>query len=113
MGSAFSDELLKQVDETMRKRFEEAHPGVAALYAARKFRLGGPVRVLGLAEGEFPEYRLTPAIHHYRQRADGGAESLQHFSSGMALLRPDLPAKLVGGLSQLFETLAPSMRCAE
>ena len=25
MGSAFSDELLKQVDETMRKRFEEAH----------------------------------------------------------------------------------------
>jgi sulfate adenylyltransferase len=38
----------------------EAHPGVAALYGAREVRLGGPVRVISLPPGEFPEYRLEP-----------------------------------------------------
>jgi sulfate adenylyltransferase len=40
---------------------DEKHPGVAALHAAREVRLGGPVRVIELPEGEFPEHRLTPA----------------------------------------------------
>jgi len=40
---------------------EEAHPGVAALYAAREVRIGGPLRVLELPKGEFPEHRLEPA----------------------------------------------------
>jgi sulfate adenylyltransferase len=40
---------------------EEAHPGVAALYAAREVRLGGTLQVLELPEGEFPESRLEPA----------------------------------------------------
>ena len=40
---------------------EEAHPGVAALYAAREVRIGGPLQVLELPEGEFPEHRLEPA----------------------------------------------------
>jgi sulfate adenylyltransferase len=40
---------------------EEAHPGVAALYAAREVRIGGTLQVLELPEGEFPEHRLEPA----------------------------------------------------
>ena len=33
---------------------------MAALYAAREVRLGGPVRVIALPPAEFPEYRLEP-----------------------------------------------------
>jgi sulfate adenylyltransferase len=40
---------------------EEAHPGVAALLAAREVRLGGALQVLSLPEGEFSESRLEPA----------------------------------------------------
>jgi len=40
---------------------EEAHPGVAALYSAREVRIGGPLQVLELPKGEFPEHRLEPA----------------------------------------------------
>ncbi len=41
---------------------EEAHPGVAALYAQSEVLLGGPVRVLEVpAHEDFPPYRLTPA----------------------------------------------------
>jgi len=40
---------------------EEAHPGVAALYAAREVRIGGTLQVLELPKGEFPEHRLEPA----------------------------------------------------
>jgi sulfate adenylyltransferase len=40
---------------------EEAHPGVAALYAAREVRIGGSLQVLELPKGEFPEHRLEPA----------------------------------------------------
>jgi sulfate adenylyltransferase len=40
---------------------DEAHPGVAAVYAEREVRLGGPVTVIDLPAGEFPEYRLEPA----------------------------------------------------
>jgi len=36
------------------------HPGVAALYASKPVRLGGPVTVIELPKGEFPEYRLEP-----------------------------------------------------
>lgn len=39
---------------------DAAHPGVAALYAARPVRLGGPLRVLELPPGEFAEHRLEP-----------------------------------------------------
>jgi sulfate adenylyltransferase len=51
--------------EEARKVFltdDEAHPGVAALYAAREVRLGGPVRVLDLPPArEFLDRRLEPA----------------------------------------------------
>jgi sulfate adenylyltransferase len=41
---------------------DEAHPGVAAVYAQGDMLLGGPVRVLELPEYEsFLQYRLTPA----------------------------------------------------
>ncbi|MEE8370136.1 MAG: sulfate adenylyltransferase [Dehalococcoidia bacterium] len=41
---------------------EEAHPGVAAVYAQGDVLLGGRLRVLALPQhGDFPEYRLTPA----------------------------------------------------
>jgi sulfate adenylyltransferase len=50
---------------------EEAHPGVAALYAAREVRLGGPVRVLELPVGEFPNYRLEPAQTRAEFRSRG------------------------------------------
>ncbi len=40
---------------------DEKHPGVAALHAAGEVRLGGPVTLLELPEGEFPEWRLEPA----------------------------------------------------
>ena len=41
---------------------EEAHPGVAAVYAQGDTLLGGEVRVLGLpAHEEFPSYYLTPS----------------------------------------------------
>ena len=39
----------------------QAHPGVQALYASREVRLGGPLSVIELPEGEFPQYRLEPA----------------------------------------------------
>ncbi len=45
----------------MYRTDDRAHPGVAALYASREVRLGGPVAVIELPEGEFPEYRLEPA----------------------------------------------------
>lgn len=41
---------------------DEAHPGVAALYAQGDTLLGGPVSVLRLPRhSDFPEHRLTPA----------------------------------------------------
>jgi len=41
---------------------DEAHPGVAAMYAQGDVLLGGPVRVLEVpAHDDFPQYRLTPA----------------------------------------------------
>ncbi len=41
---------------------DEAHPGVAALYAQGDTLLGGPVRALATpAHGDFLQYRLTPA----------------------------------------------------
>lgn len=41
---------------------DEAHPGVAALYASGDVLVGGPVRVLRLPEHrDFLQYRLTPA----------------------------------------------------
>src|SRR5947208_1061558 len=41
---------------------DEAHPGVAAVYAQGDVLLGGPVRVIALPEhDDFRQYRLTPA----------------------------------------------------
>lgn len=41
---------------------DEAHPGVAAMYAQGDVLLGGPVRALEMpAHDDFPLYRLTPA----------------------------------------------------
>jgi sulfate adenylyltransferase len=57
------DRYTVDVRDEARKVFltdDEKHPGVAALYAAREVRLGGPVSVIALPNGEFPEYRLEP-----------------------------------------------------
>ncbi len=40
---------------------DEAHPGVAALYAQGEVLLGGKVTVFRRPPGAFPEFRLTPA----------------------------------------------------
>jgi sulfate adenylyltransferase len=51
------EEEARQVYRTT----EEAHPGVAAVYAQGEVLLGGDVSVLKLpAHSDFPEYRLTP-----------------------------------------------------
>ena len=57
------DSYVADRREEARKAYgtdEDAHPGVAALYAEREVRLGGPVTVISLPQGEFPEYRLEP-----------------------------------------------------
>jgi sulfate adenylyltransferase len=41
---------------------DEAHPGVAAMYAQGDTLLGGPVKVLGVpGHADFPQYRLKPS----------------------------------------------------
>jgi sulfate adenylyltransferase len=40
---------------------DPAHPGVARLYQQGRIALGGPVQVIDLPRGAFPELRLTPA----------------------------------------------------
>ncbi len=48
--------------EQVYRTTDEAHPGVAALYASGDLVLGGSVRALRLPDhGNFPEHRLTPA----------------------------------------------------
>ncbi len=48
--------------EQVFRTTEDAHPGVAALYASGDLVLAGPVRALSLPEhGNFPDHRLTPA----------------------------------------------------
>ncbi len=53
----------KQVEaQSVYRTTEEAHPGVAALYAQPDLLVGGDVDVLALPPHEdFPEYYLTPA----------------------------------------------------
>ncbi len=55
--TANKDEEAKQVYRTA----DDAHPGVAAMRAAGDMRIGGPIKVIELPEGEFPKYRLEPA----------------------------------------------------
>jgi len=47
--------------EHVYRTTEEAHPGVAALYAQGDVLLGGKVKVFRRPAGTFPEFRLTPA----------------------------------------------------
>ena len=46
--------------EQVYRTKDEAHPGVAAVYAQGDVLLGGKVTVFARPEGEFPEHRLTP-----------------------------------------------------
>jgi sulfate adenylyltransferase len=39
---------------------DTAHPGVSALYEQGNVLLGGPIRLLAVAPGDFPEYTYTP-----------------------------------------------------
>ncbi len=55
--TANKDEEAQQVYRTT----DDAHPGVAAMRAAGDMRIGGPIKVIELPEGEFPKYRLEPA----------------------------------------------------
>ncbi len=48
--------------EQVYRTTDEAHPGVAAVYASGDLVLGGPVQALRLPDhGAFPDHRLTPA----------------------------------------------------
>ncbi len=47
--------------ELVYKTTEDAHPGVAALYAQGDVLLGGKVTVFRRPPGDFPEHRRTPA----------------------------------------------------
>lgn len=51
-------------DDEARKVYrteDDAHPGVAAMRAGGEVRIGGPVQVIDLPEGEFPSHRLEPS----------------------------------------------------
>ena len=58
--SRYSPDKGDESEKVYRTR-DDAHPGVAALQAAGEVRLGGPVTVIELPEGEFAERRLSPA----------------------------------------------------
>jgi len=47
--------------EKVYRTTDEAHPGVAAVYAQGDVLLGGKVKVFRRPLGTFPEFRLTPA----------------------------------------------------
>jgi len=51
----------KHEAEMVYRTTDEAHPGVAAVYAQGDVLLGGKVKVFRRPEGSFPEFRLTPA----------------------------------------------------
>lgn len=56
----FSYDKHREAREVFRTE-DEAHPGVAALYAQQEYLVGGPVQVICLpAHPDFPQYRLTP-----------------------------------------------------
>jgi sulfate adenylyltransferase len=57
--SRYTPDKGHEAEKVYRTR-DEAHPGVAALNASGEVRLGGPVTVLELPAGEFPERRLEP-----------------------------------------------------
>ena len=57
----FSYDKQREAQQVYRTT-EEAHPGVAAVYAQGDTLLGGEVTVLRLPEhADFPKYRLAPA----------------------------------------------------
>lgn len=57
----FSYDKQREAREVYRTE-EEAHPGVAAVYAQGDVLLGGDITVVRLPEhSDFPEYRLTPS----------------------------------------------------
>ncbi len=61
IDETFSRDKEREAQEVYRTT-EEAHPGVAAVYASGDLVLGGAVRAVGLPPYErFNEYRLTPA----------------------------------------------------
>ena len=58
---AFGYDREREAEQVYRTT-EQAHPGVAALYAQGEVLLGGPVRCFALPpDPEFPAHRLTPA----------------------------------------------------
>jgi sulfate adenylyltransferase len=58
--SRYAADKGDEAEKVYRTR-DEKHPGVAALNASAEVRLGGPVTVLELPEGEFSDRRLEPA----------------------------------------------------
>jgi len=57
---AYGRDKTHEAEQVFRTT-EDAHPGVAALYASGDLVLAGPVRALSLPEhGDFPAHRLTP-----------------------------------------------------
>lgn len=61
LAEKFACDKAREARQVYRTQ-EEAHPGVAALYAQGDVLLGGRVRALALPpHDDFPQYRLTPA----------------------------------------------------
>ncbi len=58
--SLYTSDKPDEAEKVYRTR-DEAHPGVEALLRSGEVRLGGPVTVIELPEGEFAERRLEPA----------------------------------------------------
>ena len=68
--SRYQPDKADEVEKVYRTR-DEAHPGVAALRASGEVRLGGPVTLIDLPEGEFPERRLEPTRTRAEFRSRG------------------------------------------
>ena len=68
---AYRREKAHEAEQVFRTT-DEAHPGVAALYASGDLVLGGRVRAFRLPDhGDFPDHRLTPARTHAAFAAHG------------------------------------------
>ena len=77
--SIYTPDKDDEAEKVYRTR-DSAHPGVAALHESAAVRIGGPVRVIELPKGEFPEYRLEPSQTR-AEFSDRGWETIVAFQT--------------------------------
>ena len=77
--SIYTPDKDDEAEKVYRTR-DSAHPGVAALHESGAVRIGGPVRVIELPKGEFPEYRLEPSQTR-AEFSDRGWETIVAFQT--------------------------------